>query len=179
MKLSRPPLVLIVPLVLAALWRFLPTQDEARVIDGATLVVSGDARVVDGDTLVVNGEGIRLFGIDAPEREQVCRNRRGTPYWCGQIAAGRLRKEVKSGKIACTALHHDVYHRRVATCTADGRDLSDAMVRSGWALDYSLYSNGKYLAAETEARNARRGLWEGEFDEPRRWRLEHPRAGWR
>jgi hypothetical protein len=47
------------------------------------------------------------------------------------------------------------------------------MVRSGWVLDASLYSGCKYLAAETEARQSGRGLRAGEFDSPRRWRLDH------
>jgi hypothetical protein len=33
----------------------------------------------------------------------------------------------------------------------NGRALGEAMVRSGWVLDASLYLGGKYFAAETEA----------------------------
>jgi endonuclease YncB( thermonuclease family) len=35
--------------------------------------IQGPARVVDGDTLVINDERIRLYGVDAPEKAQVCR----------------------------------------------------------------------------------------------------------
>src|SRR5262249_33909724 len=159
------PFIIASPFVLAVLWALLPAHDQVTVIDG--------------DTLIVKGERIRLHGIDAPEREQVCLNANGAPYSCGQVAAARLRKEIKSSTVGCVALYHDVYRRQVATCTVGSKDLGDVMVRSGWALDFSLYSNGKYLAAETEARNAKRGLWAGEFDEPRRWRLEHPLPAWR
>jgi endonuclease YncB( thermonuclease family) len=48
-------------------------------------------------------------------------------------------------------------------CTAGGRDLSEAMVRSGHALELRQYSRGRYADAEHEARNARRGLWAGDF----------------
>ncbi len=34
--------------------------------------ISGPARVIDGDTLEVAGERIRLYGIDAPEKDQTC-----------------------------------------------------------------------------------------------------------
>ena len=36
--------------------------------------LQGAARVVDGDTLRVAGERVRLFGIDAPEIGQPCRD---------------------------------------------------------------------------------------------------------
>ena len=109
----RPHVFIIAsPLVLAALWAVLPAHDQARVIDG--------------DTLIVKGERVRLHGIDAPEREQVCLNANGAPYSCGQAAAARLRKEISSNKVGCDALYHDVYRRQVATCTVNGNDLGDA-----------------------------------------------------
>lgn len=45
--------------------------------------LSGPARVVDGDTLELGKERIRLFGIDAPESKQLCKNNRGNDYACG------------------------------------------------------------------------------------------------
>ena len=44
------------------------------------------------------------------------------------------------------------------------------MVRSGHARDYARHSHGRYAAAEREAREARRGLWAGEFENPGEWR---------
>src|SRR5262249_18156777 len=134
-----------------------------------------NAFVIDGDTLAINGEHIRLHGIDAPEREQVCFMPGGAPYACGRIATAQLRREIEGTRLACVAHYRDPYHRPVASCTANGRDGGDAMVRSGWALDVPLYSHGKYAAAETEAREAKRGLWVGEFEAPWRWRQQHAR----
>ena len=34
--------------------------------------ITGPARVIDGDTLDVAGQRIRLYGIDAPEKNQTC-----------------------------------------------------------------------------------------------------------
>ena len=39
----------------------------------AEKVISGKAEVVDADTIKINKIKIRLFGIDAPEKEQVCK----------------------------------------------------------------------------------------------------------
>ena len=36
--------------------------------------VQGEAKVVDGDTLIINNIRIRLFGIDAPEKNQICKS---------------------------------------------------------------------------------------------------------
>ena len=35
--------------------------------------ISGKAKVIDGDTIKINEKKIRLFGIDAPEKEQICK----------------------------------------------------------------------------------------------------------
>jgi len=67
------------------------------------------------------------------------------------------------------------YDRQVALCTAGGHDLGEQMVRSGHALELRQHSRGRYTDAEREARNARRGLWAGDFERPSQWRQEHAR----
>ena len=139
---------------------------------GAT--ISGRAKVIDGDSLEVAGERIRLFGIDAPEAHQQSGDARGQPYPCGR-AATRALVGLAGARVSCTLVSHDRYERDVATCTASGRDLSDAMVRAGHALDYARHSGGRYADAEKEARAARRGIWAGTFEEPESWRRREMR----
>ena len=137
------------------------------------------ARVVDGDSLEIGGQRIRLFGIDAPEGRQHCRNTQGQDYACGREGAARALDALIGGRsVTCTRLDHDRYEREVAACTVEGRDLGEAMVRSGHARDYARHSHGRYAAAEREAREARRGLWAGEFEDPGEWRKrEMPNGG--
>ena len=134
--------------------------------------VTGHARVVDGDTLNINGQRIRLFGIDAPEREQDCRDDAGRSYACGREATRALTAAIAGRVVTCTPVDHDRYNRDVAVCTAEGDDLSEAMVRSGHALDLARHSRRRYADAERDARDARRGLWAGSFDAPAAWRRQ-------
>jgi endonuclease YncB( thermonuclease family) len=143
-----------------------PPSEPPRPTGGA---ITGRARVVDGDSLIVGASRIRLYGIDAPEGKQRCRDAQGHSYACGEAAHRALLDTIAGREVSCTPVgsSHD---RSVAVCTANGRDLSDAMVRSGHALELRQHSRGRYAAAEREARDARRGLWAGDFERPAEWR---------
>jgi endonuclease YncB( thermonuclease family) len=52
--------------------------------------LAGQASIIDGDTLEIHGTRIRLWGIDARESDQLCRNEDGEHYHCGQNAATYL-----------------------------------------------------------------------------------------
>ena len=136
--------------------------------------IEGRAQVVDGDSLEIGRTRIRLYGIDAPEARQDCRDGENRVSPCGMQARRALAELIGGREVSCTpvGLSHD---RSVAVCTVQGRDLSDAMVRSGHAIELRQHSRGRYAAAEREARGAKRGLWAGRFDEPAQWRREHPR----
>ncbi len=135
---------------------------------------SGNPRVVDGDSLELAGHRVRLFGIDAPESVQDCRDADGRSYACGRDARNALSDEISGANVSCTPVGTS-YDRDVSICIANGRDLSEAMVRSGHALELRQHSRGRYTAAEREAQSARRGLWAGDFQRPSQWRQQHPR----
>ena len=135
--------------------------------------VTGSARVTDGDSLEIAGVRVRLHGIDAPERDQDCRDANGKSYSCGRAAMRALSATIAGRSVTCTPVQVDQYNRDVARCTVDDADLGEAMVRGGHALDYARHSRGRYAAAEREARAARRGLWAGTFETPAVWRQQH------
>jgi endonuclease YncB( thermonuclease family) len=137
--------------------------------------VVGRAKVIDGDSLEIAGERIRLFGIDAPEGRQECRDAGGRPYPCGRESARALAAATAGRNVECTPVAHDRYDRGVAICKVTGRDLSELMIREGHALELRQHSGGRYAAAEREARNDKRGLWAGEFQRPAAWRQQNPR----
>ena len=126
----------------------------------------GKASVVDGDTLELHGTRIRLSGIDAPESSQLCRADDSLQYRCGAKSANELDAFIAKRTINCSPVNLDQYGRTVATCSVDGTDLGDWLVRNGLALDWPQYSKGKYDGAQREADHAGRGMWEGSYVEP-------------
>ena len=123
-------------------------------------------RVIDGDTLVARLEGgaverketIRLLNVNTPEKEQ--------PGFAE--AAEALKALVRGGTITLEFAAPDVesrdgFGRLLAFVFADGVNVNVEMVRLGWSKLYTKYGKGRLhaqlVAAEAEARAARRGLW--------------------
>ena len=146
----------------------------SAVLHGA-VALAAPVRVADGDTITLGGQRIRLLGIDAPELHQECRDTSGRNWPCGQRARTELRKIIGNDPVQCESHQKDRFGRSVAICRAGGRDIGEAMVRSGWALAYPDWAS-PYGAAQSEARSRKAGLWAGSFENPRAWRDEHPRG---
>lgn len=123
-------------------------------------MASGEIRVVDGDTLKAGGVTYRLFGIDAPEIGQVCRDAGGKRWDCGTEATRALEALTRNKSITCRPIERDRYGRTVAICRAGGVDLSGEMVASGMAWAFKKYSRD-YVVEEFKARAERRGIWSG------------------
>lgn len=131
--------------------------------------IKGVASVIDGDTLEIHGERIRLSGIDAPESGQLCQLD-GSPWRCGQTAALALSDQLGRSSVRCVSKTRDHYGRHIALCYQGKLLINEWLVASGHALDWPKYSRGRYASAQTEARQARRGLWASEFEKPWIWR---------
>jgi endonuclease YncB( thermonuclease family) len=130
----------------------------------------GKVYVVDGDTFHINGQKIRIWGIDAVELHQTCL-KSGHVYECGKSARLYLQSVIGKNVPVCTSMSKSTKETRtVASCQINGEDLGREMVKSGWALDYKHFSKGEYSAEERDARENRRGIWAGEFENPYQWR---------
>lgn len=138
---------------------------------------SGRASVIDGDTLEIHGTRIRLWGIDAPESDQLCRDADAAHYRCGAKAANALHDFIGGRVVNCVEVDRDRYRRSVAVCSVGSVDLADWMVRQGLALDWPQYSQRAYAEEQADAQRHERGVWEGSFVPPWRYRtcLRQPR----
>jgi endonuclease YncB( thermonuclease family) len=132
--------------------------------------VAGQASVIDGDTIEIHGTRVRLFGIDAPEHDQLCSDRYGARYRCGQVASNALAGYIGRQAVACVEVDRDRYRRTVAVCSVGQVDLADWLVRAGLAIDWPRYSKGDYAPTEAGARANKIGMWSGQFVEPWRYR---------
>ncbi|MBK5198448.1 MAG: thermonuclease family protein, partial [Methyloceanibacter sp.] len=94
--------------------------------------IEGQAKPVDGDSFNME---IRLFGIDAAEASQTCKDAKGQDYPCGQIASDALSGFLKDETVRCEIQTQDRrYDRPVAICYADGVDIGAALVDQGLAV---------------------------------------------
>src|SRR6202171_16557 len=105
---------------------------------------AGQASIIDGDTLEIHGTRIRLWGIDAPETTQLCRDDDSNQYRCGAKAANELDAFIARRPVDCSPVNLDQYGRTVAVCSIAGDDVAGGLVRNGLALDWPTDSKGKY-----------------------------------
>ena len=112
----------------------------------------------------------RIWGIDAPERSQRCKQeRRIVP--CGMQARDAMRALVMDKTVDCEVKGFDDNRGRpVVQCTVGGKDPVAEIVRGGWAFSDTKYSDNPYGTEQNQAQLKRSGLWGMEFREPARWR---------
>ena len=119
-------------------------------------------QVFDGDTISVANVGVvRLIGVDAPEKQGSYRA--SEPF--GDAAAAFLRALLvgQDVRLEYDGPRVDPYKRTLAyVFLADGRLANLEVIRAGWAEVYRRFSfvrKPDFLAAERDARAARRGMW--------------------
>ncbi|TCN33215.1 succinoglycan biosynthesis protein ExoI [Sinorhizobium americanum] len=125
----------------------------------------GDASVIDGDTIKIGGERIQLYGVDAPEDWQFCRDETGADYQCGKKAALALEAFLSASRpTRCRFAGRDRYGRYIGACfRADGKDVNQWLVESGHAVSREEnHDKGLYAAAQEMARSVGAGMWRGQ-----------------
>lgn len=133
------------------------------------IILSNKFTVTDGDTIRDGKLRIRLYGLDAPELAQECKDAEGKNWKCGEVAKKKLQNLVKGKKVRCDIKSTDLYKRKVAICYAGEKDINRYMVEEGYAVAYLKYSH-KYELDEEYAMNNNKGIWVGDFKEPEDYR---------
>jgi len=106
--------------------------------------------VIDGDSFVTeDGTTVRLFGIDAPEKDE--------PYY--QTATITLESLIEDEALECTFVEKGKYQRDVMRCYVGDDDVAAIMVEKGMAKNYAEFPNDYYLNEEVKAQKYKRGIW--------------------
>jgi len=159
-----------------------------------TFLIAAGIATANADTItapVANGhvktEGplttrVHLWGIEMPGSRQLCRDKLGNCYPCGEVAVSRLHGMLGDHVAKCKLASDETKNGRVvATCTVDGVDLALQMLMEGMAVadEHALNTNPEmklgYLDAQQSAKSEERGIWQGEFVLPSEWRKENKR----
>ena len=141
-------------------------------------IIIGKANVTDGDTIKINDQKIRLFGIDAPETKQFCKEvylsfliiNFKRDYKCGEKSTNALKKKIQGKNIRCLVQNNkDRYRRNIGICYLEKQDMNSWLVKNGYAIAYRRYSK-KYIMDEKHAKDNKLGIWQGTFMKPEKWR---------
>ena len=142
---------------LTTLSLFVGPADAEKEDQDKQLIHGMVARVVDGDTFDLALDDyagkkplrIRIWGVNAPERGELCilatsegsangdsLNGGNKQVWpCGLAATTYLRESILNRPITCQVRDHDHYQRTVASCdiavAADHIDLAEHLLRAG------------------------------------------------
>jgi len=133
--------------------------------------------VVDGDTLILEGgDRVRLIGVDTPETKHP-----DVPVQrFGQEASAFARKRLtgKTVRLEFGPEKRDKYKRLLAYVWVDGELFNRELIRRGYAVATTRFEHPRrddFLAAESEARHRRYGLW---HDSPTDGRVAHLIQRW-
>ena len=151
----------------------LPSWSSLSSVTGSSSLpdISGAGRAVSGDTVRIGGRLVRLAGIEAPEISQVCRDKRKRAWRCGQRARNVLRRVIGKRKVTCTGVTSAEGGRFRATCQTAKSDIASELVKKGYAFaEGTIFKT--YADAETEAREAKRGIWQGKAQRPADFRAK-------
>ena len=126
-------------------------------------------RVIDGDTIVISGDiTVRLIGIDAPESVHPDESK-NTTYGESASLYLKILLEDKEVQLEYDIDQEDDYGRTLAYIYLDGEMVNEKLLRDGIAKIMTISPNTKYLSrlqdAELEAKDNNAGFWNNYFKE--------------
>jgi micrococcal nuclease len=105
-----------------------------------TILEGTVTKVRDGDTIEVGRIPIRLNGVSAPEMNEPL----------GPKAKAFMADLVMGKRVRCELDGSSTHDRFVGACYLHGRDIGEAVIKAGLALDCPRYSRGRYRRFEVD-----------------------------
>lgn len=122
---------------------------------------------VDTRTFAADGVVAMIADIETPAVQAVCQSDEKTLWGCGLMVRAALFNRIRKGVLACRPLDQpDALGMPRAAgwhCLHDGEDVALWMIRTGWARPLP-GSPIAYWQAAQQARAARNGAWNGEWN---------------
>ncbi len=130
--------------------------------------VTGRATALSSDVISLDGRTFRFAGADGIALHQTCYVD-GRPWSCGASALRGLQTIVDPAAVTCEPVAAVPADPPLAQCFVGGADIAALMVRDGLALNAE---GGPYEAQQQQARDARVGVWQGDFLPPPDYRAD-------
>jgi len=131
--------------------------------------LSGRAIAIAGDLMRVDGVLVRVANVEAPQLRQPCFRADGRRWDCASAAKSGLTRIVRGKRVTCTPSGQEAEGYVSAQCSVGDTDVATELVRNGYVFAVSSFF-GSLGSEEDAARNAKKGIWQGEVQRPQEWR---------
>jgi endonuclease YncB( thermonuclease family) len=116
------------------------------------------ARLNPDGTISGGGRSVRLHGIAGLEPDRICKTPAGERWACGRRAFVALYNLVNQRRVACELTDKSA-PVPVGSCWLDQIEISDWLLRNGFAEVAPDNAKPELSAAQTAAQGARLGIW--------------------
>ena len=130
--------------------------------------VKGTAKAIKGDVIEIDRQRIKLYGIEAPELEQLCYIK-SKPWHCGLAAKQRLAKKIADKSLTCLKREQKKDNMPLAECFVEKENLNAWLVGQGWAIA-DRQDSRNFISHEIIAQRNLKGIYQSEFLKPSLWR---------
>ena len=130
--------------------------------------IKGKADVIKGNIIEIEQQKIQLYGIDAPELEQLCYVK-GKPWQCGLTAKQKLAEKIAEKSLTCLVREQKKDLIPLAECFVGKQNLNAWLVEQGWAIADRQHSRS-FISHEILAQRNHKGIYQSEFLKPSLWR---------
>ena len=130
--------------------------------------IKGKAYAIKGNIIEIEEQKIQLYGIDAPELEQICYVK-GQPWQCGLTAKQKLAEKIAEKSLTCLIKEQENNHIPLAECFVGKQNLNAWLVEQGWAIA-DRQNSRNFISHEILAQRNHKGIYQSEFLKPSLWR---------